>query len=188
MPLYGVRRDVRFSKSTDAIAKAALSAAQSAAVAVAAIPAVIDRMAQTEVTSAVSYVEHTFSADTYEAVWVEFSDLSGTAAANLVATLRNASAAIVTLTAVNPDGVSMFATAASDIASGRADFILGMSGAKRSAGRMFASCSSGATFPSSIGFGVAGGSNATSADRVRVAWSTGNVDAGIVTSFGIRKA
>ena len=179
MPLYGVRRDVRFSKSTDAIAKAALSTAQ--------IPAVIDRMAQTEVTSAVSYVEHTFSADTYEAVWVEFSDLSGTAAANLVATLRNASAAIVTLTAVNPDAI-WFATAASDIASGRADFILGMSGAKRSAGRMFASCSSGATFPSAIGFGVAGGSNATSADRVRVATATGNVDAGIVTSFGIRKA
>lgn len=135
-----------------------------------------EKIGATTVGGAVASVEHTFTAATYSQVMVVFSDIScATGSDNIVATLRNAGGAIVTLTA-------SVATAPAESASGWALFSIGRDAAtKVSHGEM-----RGYGGTAGLVSAEAGGANATAADRVRLSYSVQNIDDGIITVYGLK--
>jgi hypothetical protein len=124
--------------------------------------------------SAVASVETTFTAGTYSRILVVVSGLSSASTnVTLNITLRHSGGAIVTLTgtgtgAGNFDG------------SGHAVFDIDLVAAtKRHVGHLVAYHIAGADHL------VAQGSNATAPDRVRVAFSSGNIDTGRIIVYGL---
>jgi hypothetical protein len=132
-------------------------------------------LGDTTVVAAVASVETTFTAGTYSQILVVISDLSSASTnVSLVVTLRKSGGAIVTLT-----GAACGAGAQDG--SGHAIFDIGLDAAtKRHVGHLVF-CGTPAT-PDDV---VAKGSNATAPDRVRVAFSWGNIDAGRVIVYGL---
>lgn len=133
----------------------------------------------TTISSPVANVEATWTAGDYASIIVIASDVScSTGASALSVTLRNASASIVTLNAdMSSDNASTFQTVLGQ-------FVVGLNAAtKKSSGMLF-----GYTAAFTAGNYVVNGygSDATAADRVRVAYNTGNIDAGRIIVKGLK--
>lgn len=126
----------------------------------------------TEVTTGVAQVEQTFTADAYSQILVVFSDLSATSTSGtltLAASVRHSGGAIATATS----SANIFNSSATAVTSGRAVFDLGRGATtKRSNATMEVFHAVSATVERVVGSGV----NATSPDRVRLAFSAGNID------------
>lgn len=123
--------------------------------------------------SAVASVEFPFTADRYSEILLVASDISGSGSAAAVATLRNSGGAIVTLTSGTSQTAAQFG-------SYRAVFGLGLNAATRqNFGKL-----NGAANGVVITQVNAAGANATPADRVRLAFASGNVDAGMIAAYG----
>lgn len=131
-----------------------------------------------EISAAVASVEFTFPVDRYVSVSVFMNDLrrAVNGSSELNVTLRNASAAIVTLTSGtsgSPGAPARF--------TARTDFVLGRTVELRSLGFGWYAAIEGAQ-----SFTVAHGTNSTPPDRVRVAFTSGNIGSGRVTAYGLR--
>jgi len=131
-----------------------------------------------EISAPVANVEFTFTVDRYVSVAVFINDLrrSVNGAEVFRVTLRNASAAIVTLTSETSGG-----SIAPARFTARTDFVLGRTVELRSLGFGWyvASASPGSFTPAS-------GADATPPDRVRVEFGSGNIGSGRVTAYGLR--
>lgn len=140
----------------------------------------------TTVTTGVVNVEQTFTADTYSEILVVFSDLSSSSAGGITfsATLRTSSTAVVTLTS----GANVMNTSSTTVTTGSATFSLGRGATtKRSVGSMLIH---NIVTPAMETI-TATGTNATSPDRVRLAFSTGNIDGnstGYVYVYGLKNS
>ena len=136
----------------------------------------------TTVSSAVAQIEHTFTASAYLESHSIFSDLASASATLINVTLRNSGGAIVTCTHDGAVGINHIAAA-----TGINRFYCGIIAATKYYNAEFSSVVEN----SSPGTGTqapaqAVGSNATAADRVRVAFNSGNITAGRVTTYGLK--
>lgn len=145
-----------------------------------------EKIGSTTISSAVASVEQTFAAGAYRMVRAVCTDISPSTDANLVFTLRNASTAIVTLS-LSDGGGGQFSSSAG-IGTATAEFVIGADATtKRCVGEAFGSCSStDSSVPVDYVSAGSGGGHATEADRVRVAYSSGNIDDGIITFYGLK--
>lgn len=144
----------------------------------------------TTVSSAVAQIEHTFTAGAYSKVIVLMMGLSCSGNGRyVVATLRNASAAIVTLTSTGlASGSTTFLS--TDLIAAEAEFFIDSnSTTKINYGRLSGASSDdiiGSLNTSTLNQVEASGEHATSADRVRIAFNGDNIDAGRVISYGLK--
>jgi hypothetical protein len=131
---------------------------------------------ETTIGSPVASIEQTFTADLFEKIEVTYDWLGTSGGGAISLTLRNASGAIVTL----PLDVG---GSAGTGASGLVDLVIGALGDKVCSGRVFYRDRNG----NADGAHQSGGHNATSADRIRIAPASGNLDSGRITIRGRRR-
>lgn len=135
----------------------------------------VDLLGSWDYGGAVAYVEVTFVPDAYAAIMVEISNISGTATAGLQVGLRHAGGSIAV---VATGSYTALATLTAHV-----EFAVSLAGAtKGHLGIM--TLYDGTSAMTEQG----GGSSATSPDRVRVNFSSGNIDAGSIRIYGIKAA
>jgi hypothetical protein len=131
-------------------------------------------------------IEATWAAGLYSKIFVHLLDLTGSAAADIVVTLRTASGAVVTLTLRDWDGSAATTFAAATAVTAEVDFIVGLTGAtRRSVGSVRGLHQS--SYASAPVLPRASGADASPIVAARVARSTGTIAADTrMIVFGVR--
>ena len=135
-----------------------------------------EKISATTIGAAVANLEQTFTVNTYAEVLIVFSDISGSAAALLQSELRTSTAAVFIVSS------SVASVADTGFSTGQVLFIIGRNAATKRhyakiQGNMDGTVDAGGT-------GVS--SNASAPDRVKIFWNSGNIDAGIITIYGLK--
>lgn len=130
----------------------------------------------TTISSPVASVEQTFATGTYCMVRIVMQDVSPSTDAWPVITLREGSNVIVTLT------LGDFSTTAGGTAAVFAEFVISADASTKVCTGV-AHSGAGASSYQAVG---SSGSHASEADRVRFAWSSGNIDDGVIKVYGLK--
>lgn len=143
----------------------------------------------TTVSVATASVEHTFTAGSYAKIMQVLSGLaSASDSVNIVATLRNASGAIVTLTTTGFNGGNANMISTHGVAA-QVDYLIDTitSGSDRTHyGLLRGGGYDSLTFHRTLNQIEAVGNNSTAPDRVRIAYTSGNVGAGRIVTLGMK--
>lgn len=147
-----------------------------------------EELGDTTIGAAVASVEHTFTAGNYSRLLVAVSGLSpSSAGVQLVATLRNASGAIITLTTAGY-AAGAGTMSAADLTTAEVTFLIDLiSATKYHVGRLWGG-GLDAFNSNQVLTTVADvvGNSATAPDRIRIAYNSGNIDAGRIITKALK--